>query len=287
MNQEIDFDKQVTDGKRFEFGKNWSNFLRHLDENRIEESKKAVQATMQASSFAGLSVLDIGSGSGLSSLSFRRLGATVTSFDFDPSSVACTMELKRRDGATDAEWKVMQGSVLDDGFMSALGKFDVVYSWGVLHHTGQMWKAIENAQKTVRPGGKFCLAIYNDQKRWSVWWLRTKQLYNWLPRGLKWLVSVPVLIQRWWFTFLRDTLRGNPFKTWNAYGGNRGMRAWHDLVDWVGGLPFEVASPEAIFRFMSDRGYRLVHLSTCGGGLGCNEFTFIKDVSGESPPTRG
>jgi 2-polyprenyl-6-hydroxyphenyl methylase/3-demethylubiquinone-9 3-methyltransferase len=276
VNQEASFDKQVAEGARFEFGKNWSNFLRYLDESRIEESMKAVQATMRQESFGGQTVLDIGSGSGLSSLSFRRLGGTITSFDFDPSSVACTMELKRREGAPDSDWKVMRGSVLDENFMSGLGTFDVVYSWGVLHHTGQMWRAIANALLTVRPGGKFCLAIYNDQGRWSRWWLRTKKLYNWLPRGTRWLVSIPVLIQRWTPTILRDTLRGNPLKSWLAYGGNRGMRPWSDLVDWVGGLPFEVATPDAIFRFFSERGFQLIHLQTCGGGLGCNEFTFVK-----------
>jgi len=271
-----EFVVQVSEGERFEFGKNWSNFLRRIDERAIAESMNAVRSALRAENLGGLTVLDIGSGSGLSSLVFRRLGASVTAFDFDPGSVACTQELKRREGSTDVEWTVSRGSILDDEFIKSLGQFDVVYSWGVLHHTGEMWRAIESAQRAVRLGGRFCIAIYNDQGVWSRCWLAVKKAYNRLPRGLKWLVVAPVFAQQWLPRFALDSLRGNPLKRWNAYGGNRGMSPWHDLVDWVGGLPFEVAKPEAIFQFLEDRGFRLIHLKTCAGKHGCNEFTFLK-----------
>jgi 2-polyprenyl-6-hydroxyphenyl methylase/3-demethylubiquinone-9 3-methyltransferase len=224
----------------------------------------------------GLKVLDIGSGSGLSSLAFRRLGATVTSFDFDPMSVACTQELRRREGATEQEWRVMRGSILDAEFVKSLGQFDVVYSWGVLHHTGEMWRAIETAQQTVKAGGKFCIAIYNDQGEWSHCWLAVKKVYNFLPRGLKWLIVVPVFVEQWLPRFILGLFEGHPFRRWTAYGKNRGMSPWHDLIDWVGGYPFEVAKPDAIFRFLDERNFKMVHLKTCAGRLGCNEFTFLK-----------
>jgi 2-polyprenyl-6-hydroxyphenyl methylase/3-demethylubiquinone-9 3-methyltransferase len=60
------------------------------------------------------------------------------------------------------------------------------------------------------------------------------------------------------------------------------MNRWHDLLDWVGGWPFEVAAPDAIFAYLKARDFTLQHLKTCGGGLGCNQFVFVRtsDVTG-------
>lgn len=276
MQKVENFAQEVAEGQRFEFGKNWASFLAKVDDARIEEAIRGVRTILRLDDLAGQRLLDIGCGSGLSSLSARRLGAQVVSFDFDPSSVACTRELKRRERAHEQDWRVVEGSVLDAAFLEGLGQFDIVYSWGVLHHTGAMWTAIENAQRLVKPGGRLCIAIYNDQGKWSRTWLRIKQLYNRLPRGFRWLVTVPVLVQRWLPSMVRDVVRGKPFQTWNTYADYRGMSPWHDLVDWVGGLPFEVATPEAIFGFLDERGFRLIFLKTCAGGIGCNEYTFVK-----------
>ena len=60
----------------------------------------------------------------------------------------------------------------------------------------------------------------------------------------------------------------------------RGMHRWYDLVDWVGGWPFEVARPEEVFRFLRDQGFQLEELRTCGGKLGCNEFLFRRSEVG-------
>lgn len=276
MAKDKDFAQQVAAGERFEFGRNWGRFLRRMNQARIDESMRAVRTILRVDDLAGQSLLDIGCGSGLSSQAARRLGARVVSFDFDPSSVACTRELRRRDGAGDEDWRVLQGSVLDQAFLESLGQFDVVYSWGVLHHTGSMWTAIDNAQRRVKAGGRLCIAIYNDQGRWSRFWLRIKRLYNWLPRGLRWTVTIPALIRAWGPTMVRDLWHCRSLHTWRDYAGNRGMSPWHDLLDWIGGLPFEVAGPDAIFHFLDARGFRLVYLKTCAGGIGCNEFTFVK-----------
>ena len=129
---------QVAAGERFEFGRNWSRFLSLLDDSRIERAEASLKLMLETDTLDGKSFLDIGSGSGLFSLAARRLGARVHSFDFDPQSVACTKELRRRYFPNDSRWSVDEASALDQSYLASLGSFDVVYSWGVLHHTGRM-----------------------------------------------------------------------------------------------------------------------------------------------------
>ena len=224
--------------------------------------------------------LDVGCGSGLFSLAARRLGARVYSFDYDPESVACAQELKRRYCPLDTEWTITMGSALDKEYLRLLGQFDVVYSWGVLHHTGAMWQAMENVHHLVKPGGKLAVAIYNDQGRESRYWLMIKRMYNRLPVGMKWLVLWPAFIRLWVPTIIRDLACGAAFRTWEEYSDARGMSPWRDVVDWVGGYPFEVAKPEDAFEFYRMRGFKMIRLTTCSGGHGCNEFAFTHDRQG-------
>ena len=123
---------------RFEFGENWARYLTIVSQERIEEAVNSLQQLL-GQDLQGKTFIDIGSGSGLFSLAARKLGATVHSFDFDPHSVACTAELKRRFFPDDATWQVERGSILDKEYLNRLRQFDIVYSWGVLHHTGDMW----------------------------------------------------------------------------------------------------------------------------------------------------
>lgn len=261
---------------RFGFGQNWSRFLALVDERRILQAERSLQEMLEVARLDGKSFLDVGSGSGLFSLAARRLGARVHSLDYDLDSVRCTATLRERYCGGDPAWTVEQGSVLDRPYLQSLGTWDIVYSWGVLHHTGAMWHALEHVADLVRPGGLLWIAIYNDQGPASRRWLKVKQLYNRLPRGCRWIVVLPALARTWGLTILRDAIRGYPFETWRHYAerSRRGMSPWRDLVDWVGGLPFEVATPDAIFDFYRRRGFVLRRLRTCGGGLGNNEFVF-------------
>lgn len=276
---------EVASGSRFEFGQNWANYLRGLTEERIELAEKSLQRFLGVEHLDGKTFLDIGCGSGIFSLAARRLGAIVYSFDYDPKSAACAMELKSRYFPDSDSWTISEGSALDRGFMTDLGTYDIVYSWGVLHHTGSMWQAIENAIERVSPNGKILISIYNDQGRKSVGWLWIKRTYNRLPVPLRWVFAFGVIAPMQTATLLSYVVRGKPAAYFDKiinYDKNslRGMSWWHDQKDWLGGLPFEVAKPEQILDIFRDKGFYLARLKTCGGRLGCNEYLFERSQVG-------
>jgi 2-polyprenyl-3-methyl-5-hydroxy-6-metoxy-1,4-benzoquinol methylase len=270
--------KTADSAERFAFGKNWQRFLKCLTEERIAEAERSLCAMLDLNDLRGKTFLDIGCGSGLFSLAAMRLGAEkVCSFDFDLQSVACTRELKRRYFDGMPNWTIQQGSVLNPEFLATLGQFDVVYSWGVLHHTGHMWQALENAIPLVNAEGKLFIALYNDQDILSTAWTGIKKRYN---RGLGWrLVIVPTFAAGLGFAaFVKDVLflRKSPLSRYRKYKQVRGMAYTTDLLDWLGGYPFEVAKPDAIFDFFQARGFQMLKLKTVGIGLGNNEFVFAR-----------
>jgi len=252
---------------RFAFGKNWANFLSAVNEEHIAEATARLSEAL--GNLKGKSFLDVGSGSGIHSLAAVRLGASrVHSFDYDLQSVACTREMKTR-FAPCSHWSVEQGSILDENYVRSLGRFDVVYSWGVLHHTGNMWKALDLV--TIPSVEKLMVAIYHDQGWKSRFWQSYKRAYNRRSRPVKWLMEVLVLGWAWGKPFVR-----RPRQTvarWKNYIRDRGMSPWYDVVDWAGGYPFEVAAPETLVSFFVQRGFALEHSEIRGGG-NCNDFVF-------------
>ena len=267
---------EVDRGERFEFGENWRRFLSVLNDERIAEAERSLREMLGVQDLRGKTFVDVGSGSGLFSLAAARLGADrVHSFDFDPSSVGCAQELHRRSGAG-ADWTIELGSALDADYLGRLGTFDVVYSWGVLHHTGDMWRAMANVEALVAPAGWLFISIYNDQGLRSRIWRIVKRGYNRLPEALRGPYAVLVMGPRELLSLAYATARLRPWNyvhAWTQYRRRRGMSRWHDIVDWVGGYPFEVAAPDAVFNFWRERGFALERLVT-RQGLGCNEFVF-------------
>lgn len=214
----------MTSEVRFRFGENWASFSRHLTETQLAEARASLQRLLDMESLEDHTFLDIGCGSGLFSIAAAQLGARqVVGIDIDPVSVRTSQDNARR-WAPDAPLTFRQVSVLDETAMEALDTFDIVYSWGVLHHTGDMRRALRIAAARVRTGGLFVVAIYN--RHWSSPFV--KRGYNLLPvwgqRGLAGGFAPVILLAKALVT------RRNPFKV------RRGMDFFHNLVDWLGGI---------------------------------------------------
>ena len=259
----------------FSFGKNWNSFLKNLNDERVRKAECSLKEFLNMETLQSKSFLDIGCGSGLFSYAAYNLGAEkVVSFDIDPLSVRCCQYLHEK-ARNPSNWKISEGSICDETLFNKLGTFDIVYSWGVLHHTGQMWKSIENSARLVNENGYYHIAIYNrnDGIVGSKFWAGVKKTYNQCsPLG-------KVVIEGLYMLALicKDLLRlKNPIRTIRQYQSRRGMRWMTDVRDWLGGYPFEYASVEEIFRFVKTRfpRFELQNIKTTNSALGLNWFLF-------------
>jgi SAM-dependent methyltransferase len=279
----------------FSFGQNWRDFLdRSLDDEQLLHARERTRALLLRDDLRGLTFLDIGCGSGLFSYVAHSLGAAkIVSVDVDPLSVECCRYMKAKAG-NPSNWEILHGSILDEAFLRDLAPADVVYSWGVLHHTGDMWRAIRNAAALVRPGGSFAIAIYNKveyktfkQWRGSYQWLRLKRAYNRASPPVKRIMEVA-----WAGKDVISMLARfrNPVSEIRAYKHKRGMSWWYDKIDWLGGYPYEFATAGEIFSFCHDAlGMQLERMHTASS-TGCHEFVFVSAaapaVSMQAPAVR-
>lgn len=261
---------------RFGFGANWADYLaKHFSEERVGIARRHILTFLKLDSLEGRSFLDIGCGSGLHSLAAYRAGARpLFSFDYDPQSVAST-KLLRQHAGDPPDWTVVQGSVLDDAFMNSVPSADVVYSWGVLHHTGQMWKAVENAGRRAHANSLFYIALYASDAftdPTAEYWLEVKKEYN----------RAHLIKRRWmdwkyaWNHSIRANLKAgkNPLAVMREHKKTRGMSYWHDIRDWLGGYPMEFAGNKETENFCRERmDMTLVNIKA---GEANTEFLFCK-----------
>lgn len=268
----------------FAFGKNWDAYVKKfLNEKRIEDARISLADFCAGYDFKGRTFIDVGCGSGLFSYAAHQLGAArVVSLDVDADSVRCCEHMREKAGSPDS-WEILTGSILDEEFVRKLGKHDFVYSWGVLHHTGDMWKAIGNAASLVNDGGMFHIAIYNKAEAIGIFpdgrispsgfWVFEKRIYSKLPLFMQNAVDYAVMglsILFYLITF------NNPVKKIRDMKQYRGMSWRIDIKDWMGGYPYEYASVAEVFSFVKKLGFSLENLKNTTG-LKNNEFLFRKN----------
>ncbi len=250
---------------RFAFGANWRDFAdKALDAEGYRAAWEHL-ATLLPLAGSKASFLDVGCGSGLFMLAAIEAGfERAVGFDYDPDSVATTRAMIERAGIA-AVATVERGDVLDRAYLATVGKHPFVYAWGSLHHTGDMWQAIGNAADLVDDGGVLVIAIYNRTWSSKAWW-HVKRFYvhssPTVRKGLVGAVSVVGGVARALYT------RTNPFKQ------RRGMSFHHNIVDWVGGYPYEYASPEELRAFVEPRGFELLEVRRGPTPIACNELVF-------------
>lgn len=261
----------------FSFGKNWQNFLKSVNKDRLRNAELSLTEFLGCKDLKNKTFLDIGCGSGIFSYAAFALGAKrVVSFDFDPFSVECCKYFHKK-ANNPKNWEVYPGSILDKNFISKLGKFDIVYSWGVLHHTGDLWNAIKNSAKLVKEKGYYYIAIYNKVGGTvgSEFWLNVKKNYNASPLIIKRLLESGY-IMTW---FMAHLVRfENPVKNIKNRKSLRGMNWRVDINDWLGGYPYEFATVEEIFKFMKLNfpDFQLINIKTTNW-VGNNTFLFKKN----------
>jgi 2-polyprenyl-6-hydroxyphenyl methylase/3-demethylubiquinone-9 3-methyltransferase len=267
----------LTQESHFEFGKNWASYARLVTEEHLQEAVRSLQR-LAGGDLRGKRVLDIGCGSGVHALAALRLGAReVVAVDIDRDSVATT-EAVLQARAAGQPWSVRQTSVFDLQ-AGAEGLFDVVYSWGVLHHTGDMYRALRTAASVVAPQGQFIFALYRRTRLCWLWKAEKKWYTGARPAAQARARSAYVAL----FRIGLPIARRCSFSSFLAgYGQRRGMDFYHDVHDWLGGWPYESISPAQTERFMTRLGFQRVRAFARAGtelglfGSGCDEYVYAR-----------
>lgn len=261
---------------RYEFGKNWKRYVDlHFSEEKIEISRQHMLSFLGRSNLSGMRMLDIGSGSGLHSLAAWRSGVReIVSFDYDPNSVETTRLLHEKVGKP-SNWTIQQGSVLNKQFMNSLGKFDFVYSWGVLHHTGSQWNAINNAIDAVSDDGVFYIALYDSDvyvNPGPKYWLDIKKKYNSAGKLKRYSMEMDYIKNIVCGKSIRNMAK--IFSIMAEYKKSRGMNLYTDVRDWLGGWPMEFTRvSEIVDVFCKENNFHLQNIST---GEANTEYVFSR-----------
>ena len=261
---------------RFAFGENWANYADRIDETHVVEATRSLQRLLGEGDLRGLRFLDIGCGSGVHAAAAMRLGAArVDAIDLDPKSVETSKTTMNKFGMGDA-WSVERRSVFDLN-PETDGQYDVVYSWGVLHHTGDMDRAIKQACSMVVPEGQLLVALYRKTMACRFWRVEKRWYASAGPNSQR--------IARMIYKRLRDIdliLSGkSPSEMRDKYSQHRGMSQDHDVHDWLGGYPYESITPSAVNQLMRAHGFDLreqwTQRQTSGLlGSGCDEYAFVR-----------
>ena len=267
---------------KFQFGDNWLNFSKKLNNQKIKiaenDLKNFIKINLKNKKF-----LDIGCGSGLSSLAAVNLGAKVVSFDIDKNSIKASKYLKKVYNINSKDWKILSGNVLNKNFLKILGKFDIIYCWGVLHHTGNMYLGLNNLILNSKKNTLLYLALYNDEGLNSKVWLIIKKFYNILPtiffkKIFFYLILILniLIVDIFALANLRNfkAIKELVYKIKN-YENSRGMTYINDQLDWIGGYPFEVAKPQIIINFFKEKKFKLIKVKF-NKGYGNNMYLFSK-----------
>ena len=268
----------------FAFGENWARLARQFDAGRVRDAETCMLRLVGRNSLQGLSFLDIGSGSGLHSLAAVHLCcARLLAIDIDPVSVETTRSTLTA-LAGEAPWECRELSVFDLE-TAGIGVFDVVYAWGVLHHSGDMYRAIAAAARHVAPGGLAVFALYRKTPLCRLW-RGEKYWYSRAPAWAQRLARGVYIAVHWTSLIVRGRSIQRFIRTYPQR--NRGMDYYHDVHDWMGGYPYESISAAEIERYLHDLGLTLVRSFTHAGRLGLlgsgnDEYVFRRIGTAAAP----
>lgn len=264
----------------FGFGENWADYSRHIDEVKIKKAEEGLFKLVSPEQLKDKTFLDIGCGSGLHALAALRGGVKeATCVDIDPNSVRTARSVVGTHWPQQ-NFKAFEYNILSEARHDSVpyGHFDIVYSWGVLHHTGAMWDAITKAASYVKPGGKFVIALYKKTP-FCKFWAVEKKIYTQFPI-LRWPLNALYVAGLCMLKILKGQ---NPFAYIKTYQEYRGMHFMTDVKDWLGGYPYESASDEEVRDGLEAMGFQFenaynTEMSKWSGlmGSGCAEYVFVK-----------
>jgi len=265
---------------QFDFGGNWMAFSEHaLTAAGVEQAKKDFIELLGGIQLASQPFLDIGFGQGLTLLTATLMGAKTVGCDLNPICAEVLQGNQRRyfPELSNRSIPIIVGSILDEGVLELLRTkspdpatrgYSVVHAWGVLHHTGEMERAIRNAASLVAPHGYFIIAIY--ARHWtSPVWRIIKKFYNRSPAAIQRLLIgclYPVIYVAKWFATRRSPLKQA-----------RGMDFYYDVLDWIGGYPYEYATAGEIKTLVESFGFTLERSIPATVPTGCNQFVFRRN----------